>query len=195
MRLALFLLAVALARPALAQDDTFTLAVNGGQTNSSVVLALPARPSWAHAVELDIDHAQAFGLGMETDEWGNLPAHYSLDATLRGGWSLGSIAGTQACRRSTWSAAFAGDCVPFDGGWDWSGASGQHTAQVMHTAASCVVSGAALDAPLVLSTRAQSSVGVNVSLDIPWTGGEGGANVTYLTSSTWTAAVRGRWIP
>lgn len=181
---------------ALVPTHDFTVYVGGGYTNSSSTLTLPTPPPGATHVHLDIDHEFAFGLGVETDEFGPIDATYVVDADLNGHWKLTWLGNDLCGRRAAWSAGFAGGCEPFDGVYDWAGTSGQSTAATVPTNASVTISVNMLSlGPLVLGSRASSYVEADLAFGVPWGVGEVGASVTYLTSSQWSAVVRGTWLP
>ena len=186
---------LALALIALPTAD-FTLTIDGGLTNSARTLNIPAAPPGMTHLHLEVDHVHHYGLGLETDEVGPIDATYVVDAEIVGNWSLKWAEIPLTGRRTQYNAGYAGDCVPFDGVYDWSGASGQMTTTDIPSNASVTISTNLLAlGQITLGTRASATVAADLAFGIPWGKGWVWAMVTYLTISSWTAEVRGTWLP
>lgn len=199
----------------------FTLHIDGGLTNSTRIVDLPAAPPGAIGVELTVVETHAHSFGVETDVFGNTTATYSADTRFLDGWALRRGTTNVMGARPTWTSGFAGTCVPFDGVYDWAGTSGQlDSANVSSTRTETLTMAQLASAPLTLSGSSRTITLVNIGLTIPfaqfgpsaaqrmfvsdsgrvrrtWSNTisqDVGAIVVTLNTSSWSADVHGRWL-
>lgn len=146
--------------------QSFPLA--GGMTDSSVTINTPTIPGGAQTATLALHHEARFRAGTETDlviYEGDGWCEFAASSVITQGitmHSLGAQLGSAGRAKATF--AQAGMCLPFDGVYDWGGASGWNSGYVVRpNSLSVTVPVAQLGPTITVTTLAQSTTDIVIA--------------------------------
>lgn len=217
VRLALLLLALLFARPAFAQrvhvparstqdvqilelpsqpagSSYASTSLDGGLTDSSSTVDLPPTPRGAEFATITLQHRARFFFGTETGfvvYEGSGWCEYQVASAITQGISMQS-GGVRVgdSSRSRASFAGAGQCMPFDGVYDWSGASGWSSGYIWRPSTlTAVVSVAQLGPTLTVTTSARSNWSMNIACHLTSAPSDMIGLLTLMNESWWDGEV------
>lgn len=177
--------------PSLPAGSTWaSLTLDGGLTDSSSTVDLPDVPRGATFATLTLEHRARFYFGTETDfvlYEGSGWCEYDVASTITQGIAMSS-GGVQLgdSARAAASFARAGQCLAFDGVYDWTGASGWNSGYVWRpNTLTVTVPVARLGDTLTVRTRARSHSTVSISCHLTTVPSDMVGRLVWLNQSWW----------